>query len=107
MEKNTCGDFTPIGILNVLSNVRTPNTQPDNRHSLLYKKISGYKRGHSIKTVLPQFRDNIIQAIQRVDLTMAIFVDFSKAFNTVDHTRILEKMRKMGLPKLVLHCILS
>ena len=77
------------------------------RHSLLYEKISGYKRGHSIKTVLPQFRDNIIQAMKRVELTMAISADFSKVFNTVDHTRILDKMRKMGLPKLVLHCILS
>ena len=77
------------------------------RHSLLYEKISGYKRGHSIKTVLPQFRDNIIQAMKRVELTMAISADFSKACNTVDHTRILEKMRKMGFPKLVLHWILS
>ena len=77
------------------------------RHSLLYEKISGYKRGHSMKTVLPQFRDNIIQAMKRVELTMAISADFSKAFNTVDHTRILEKMRKMGLPKLVQLWILS
>ena len=77
------------------------------RHSLLYEKISGYKRGHSIKTVLLQFRDNIIQAMKRVELTMAISADFSKAFNTVDHTRILDTMRKMGLPKLVLHWILS
>ena len=69
------------------------------RHSLFYEKIFGYKRGHLIKTILSQFRDNIIQAIKRVELTMAIFADFSKAFNTVDHTRILEKNAQNGFAK--------
>jgi len=31
---------------------------------------------------------------------MAIFADYSEAFNTVDHPRILEKRNKMGFPKL-------
>ena len=33
-------------------------------------------------------------------VTMGIFADYSKTFNTVDHTRILEKRNKIGFPKL-------
>ena len=32
-------------------------------------------------------------------ITMAVFADFSKAFNMVDHTRILEKNAQNGFPK--------
>ena len=34
------------------------------------------------------------------ELTMAIFADYSEAFNMVDHPKILDKKNKMGFPKL-------
>jgi len=38
--------------------------------------------------------------MKRGELTMAmIFTDFSKAFDTVDHTRIVEKMHSVGFAK--------
>jgi len=38
---------------------------------------------------------------------MAIFADFAKAFDAVDHTRIVGKINSMGFPKQFLHWILS
>ena len=64
------------------------------RHSILNVKISGYRKGHSTTTLLLRFKDDIIQAMKRDEITMAVFPDLSKAFDTVDHTRILEKMHK-------------
>ena len=43
-----------------------------------------------------------MQAIKKSELTMAIFSDFYKAYDTIDHSRILEKMHKMDFPKLFL-----
>ena len=41
-----------------------------------------------------RFRDDIIQAMKKGELTMAICADFSKAFDTVDHLEILENCIK-------------
>lgn len=62
-----------------------------NQNRILNEKISGYRKGHSKTTARLSFRDDIIQAMKKGGLTMAVFADFSKAFNMVNHTRILEK----------------
>lgn len=72
-------------------------TNEQNR--ILNEKISGYRKGHSKPTAWLSFRDDIIQAMKKGGLTMSVFADFSKAFNIVDHTRILEKNAKKGFPK--------
>lgn len=63
------------------------------RHSILNEKIPDYRKGHLTTTLLLRFRDDNIQAMKR-DEIMPVFPDLSKAFDTVDHTRILEKMHK-------------
>ena len=40
-----------------------------------------------------RFRDDIPRAMKRGELTMTIFADFLKAFNTVNHTMIVKKMK--------------
>ena len=74
---------------------------------ILHEKISGYRKGHSTITILLRFRDDIIQAMKRGEISLAIFADLSKAFDAVDHVKILEKMHKMGFPKHFLRWILN
>ena len=69
------------------------------RYSILNEKISGYRKGHLTTTVSLHFRDDIVQVMKRGELTMATFADFSKAFDTVDHTRTLENNAQNGFPK--------
>ena len=56
------------------------------RHSILNEKISGYRKGHSRTTLLLCFRDDIIHAMKWNEITMAVFPDLSKAFDTVDRS---------------------
>lgn len=53
-------------------------------------------------TVLLRFREDILRAMKRSELTMAIFADFSKAFDTVDHTRIVKKNTQHGISEALL-----
>ena len=55
-------------------------TNEQNR--ILNEKISGYRyqNQHSKPTAWLSFRDDIIQAMKKGGLTMAVFADFSKAF---------------------------
>lgn len=57
-------------------------------HSIFHDRISGYTKRHSTTTLLLRSRDDIFRAMKRGELTMVIFTDFSKAFDTVDHTGI-------------------
>ena len=70
-------------------------TEHTDKHNILNEKISGYRKGHSITSILMRFRDDIIQAMKKGELTMAIYADFSKAFDTVDYLKVLEKWHEM------------
>ena len=54
-----------------------------------------------------RFRDDIIQAMKKGELTMAIYADFSKAFDTVDHLKILEKWYEMKFSNHFLQWVLG
>lgn len=90
----TCDEYRPIAILPVFSKVYerlvlSQMIEYIDKHSILNEKISGYRRGHSTSTILLRFRKDIIRAMKRGEFTMAIFADFSKVFDMVNHTRIL------------------
>lgn len=54
-----------------------------------------------------RFRDDIIQAMKKGELTMAIYADFSKAFDTVDYLKILEKWHEMKFSNHFLQWVLG
>ena len=82
-------------------------TEHTDKHNILDEKISGYRKGHSITSILMRFRDDIIQAMKKGELTMAIYADFSKAFDTVDHLKILEKWHEMKFSNHFLQWVLG
>ena len=53
------------------------------------------------------FRDDIIQAMKKGKLTMAICADFLKAFGTVNLLKILEKLYNMKFSNHLLQWVLS
>jgi hypothetical protein len=59
----------------------------------------GYRKGHSCETQLLGFCQEIADSIDEGIEVDAIVVDLSKAFDKVDHDRLLEKMLK--LPSIV------
>ena len=48
----------------------------------LYKSTqSGYRKGHSTVTLLLKLRDDIRRAMNKSEVTLAILIDYSKAFD--------------------------
>ena len=81
-------DYRPISILPALSKIfeRLVNNQIVtyiDEQGLLASGISGYRRGHSTTTVLLRIRDDVIKAMKRGEVTMMVFADYSKAFDTI------------------------
>ena len=57
----------------------------------------GFRKGHSTIDTIAKFTDRIMAQINNTELTHAVFVDFKKAFDTVDHLILLKKMANLGI----------
>ena len=68
-----------------------------NRHDLLYKFQFGFRENHSTSMALLILIDNILSAIDEGNIVVGLFLDFQKAFDTVDHSVLLSKLNKYGI----------
>ena len=68
-----------------------------NKHKLLYKFQFGFRQGHSTTMALITLVDHISKALERGDYVIGIFLDFSKAFDMVDHQILLNKLDHHGI----------
>ena len=57
---------------------------------------SGFRKGHSTSTLLLKLRDDIRKAMKKSEITLTILIDFSKAFDTIDHRVLLNKLYKLN-----------
>ena len=65
-------------------------------YSILYKHQYGFWKKHSTYMALLHLIDKVTSALENNEFTSSIFIDFSKAFDAVNHHILLEKMYKYG-----------
>ena len=67
------------------------------QHNLLPKCQFGYRRKRSTEHAITLFTDQIRKAMDKGQMTGAIFVDLSKAFDTISHASVINKLPSYGL----------
>jgi hypothetical protein len=75
--------------------------------ALLGATISGFRKGHSTTTVLLGIRDALIRASKKGEVTLMVYADYSKAFDTVQFRSVLTKMHGLGFSKSFLHWMIN
>ena len=65
-------------------------------NDLLDPRQSGYRSGFSTQSALLRVWHDVCQAADARCVTILVLFDFSKAFDTVSHSKLLIKLRKLG-----------
>ena len=73
-----------------------------NKQRVLSKHQFGFRKNHSTDHAIIELTDNITKAIDEGKYTIGIFLDLSKAFDTVNHKIILNKLEHYGIRGLCL-----
>ena len=68
-------------------------------HNLFNRFQSGFRADHSTQTALLQVTDTIRHGIENGLITLLVLFDFSKAFDSVNHSALLTELRKLGFNK--------
>ena len=65
--------------------------------SILYKYQFGFRENHSTYMALILLMDKLATALDKGNCVIGVFLDFSKAFDTIDHDLLLEKLEMYGI----------
>ena len=101
-------NYRPISLLPVVSKLlerviykRTYKFLLNN--SILYTSQYGFRKDHSCEHAIQELVGTILKGNERNKHTAAIFLDLSKAFDTLDHEILLRKLERYGIRGLALH----
>ena len=67
------------------------------KHKILYEQQYGFRQNSSTDFALIELSDKIAEAIDRKQFMIGIFVDLSKAFDTLNHSILLQKLSNYGI----------
>ena len=67
------------------------------RYKILFKSQYGFRKGHNTTHATLDFLKIIEDALQQNEFAIGIFCDLSKAFDTLDHAVLLDKLEHYGI----------
>ena len=99
--KTKTKNYWPISLLPLLSEIieriiHNQTQQYLDKNNILYKYQSGFRKHHSTDTCLSYLTDKVKIGFEEGLLTGMVLIDLQKAFDTIDHSILLEKMRSLG-----------
>ena len=98
---NTPDEYLPISILPVIARVmesfvHTRVYKYLKHHGVLHEVQSGFRPKHCTQDVLLKTVDDWRCNLEKNEITVSAFIDLSKAFDSVCHTTLLEKLSLYG-----------
>ena len=110
-DDRSCGNYRPVSLVSSISKIfeRVAFNQLYDYFTssgLLYKSQYGFRKLHSTE-LAAEFMDRISQEMDAKKIPFSIFLDLSKAFDTLDHKVLLRKLHYYGIRDIALNCFRS
>ena len=96
------GNYRPISVVPVVAKVfeKMIATQLNaflEHHGLLHDLQGAYRHGRPADQILMYAVDTIVQAVDGGNCVCAAFLDLRKAFDSLDHSILLQRLQKLGV----------
>ena len=101
-RKSDYNNYRPISILPVLEKVFeevlvTRLTSYLAKNKIINQNQYGFQKGKSINKLLGNFADVLNTNMSKNVHSLVLFIDFSKAFDTIPHKKLLEALENIGI----------
>ena len=101
-DKSLPANYRPIALTNHLTKIfervlRKVIVKHMEENDLMNRTQHGFRKGHSTVTQILTYYDSILTMLEEGNSVDSVYLDFSKAFDKVDHQILLKKVESLGI----------
>ena len=95
-------NYRPISLLPCMSKVFEKAVYNQiyeyfDKHKLFNKNQHGFRKSHSTESASLEFVGHILSSLENTGIAFSLFIDLSKAFDTISHDILLNKLKYYGI----------
>lgn len=101
-NKKQLTNYRPISVINNFAKIFEKCLKERlvdflNKHNIISDRQFGFRQGFSTSNAVIELMKSIVYNIDADNKCLAVFVDLAKAFDTVDHQLLMERLEKSGV----------